>query len=77
MFHRTRSGFLTILMIIAINGSAIDSLKVKSFNTYRLLTLDNPWLNSGNASGLAFNSLKSWAEFDAGTDFKKGDFHRI
>jgi hypothetical protein len=77
MIHKKRSGFLTLLMIIAINGSAIDSLRVNTFNTYRLLELDNPWLNSGNASGLAFNSIKSWAEFDAGTDFKKGDFHRI
>jgi hypothetical protein len=77
MIHKKRSGFLILLLIIAVNSSASDSLTVNSFNTYRLLALDNPWLNSGNASGLAFNGLKSWAEFDAGTDIKKGNFHRI
>jgi len=68
---------LILLLTMAVNSSARDSLKVNSFNSYRLLTLDNPWLNSGNASGLAFNGLKSWAEFDAGNDVKKGNFHRI
>jgi hypothetical protein len=77
MIPKIRYDFLALLMILALNGFGSDSLTVNSLNTFRLMSLDNPWLSSGNTSGLVFNTVKSWTEFAAGANPENGDFHRI
>lgn len=69
--------FPGILLFLVFIGKAEDSLKVNSFNTKQLLTLNNQWLQTGNSAGLVFNNLESWSEFAAGVQLDKGDFHRI
>lgn len=72
-----RSCFLLILLGSVLACYSGDSIRVNSFNSFRLITRDNLWLSTGNSAGLFFNNSKKLIEFNAGTTFKDGDFHRI
>ena len=70
--------FLVILLLaMFIQGFAGDSLRVNSFNTFRLIRTENSWLETGNAAGLVFNQPTNRVNFETGLDRGEGDYHRI
>jgi len=77
MIFLRRSCVLLILLVSAIDGYSGDTLQVNSFNSFRLINIENLWLSTGNSSGLFFNGSKKLIAFDAETTLKNGDFHRI
>lgn len=68
-----------ILLAVFAQGYAYagDSLRVSSFNTFRLIRIGNSWLETGNAAGLVFNQPINRLNFETGLDNGQGDFHRI
>ena len=66
-----------LLLAMFIQGYAGDSLRVNSFNTFRLIRTENSWLETGNAAGLVFNQLTNRVNFETGLDHGEGDYHRM
>jgi len=69
--------FLIVLLAMAYQGFAGDTLHVKTFNSFKLLKSDNAWLGTENVAGLVFNKSEIKAGFEAGIDNGGGDLHRI
>lgn len=69
--------FLIVLLAMAFQGRAGDSLHVNTFNSINLLKSDNAWLETENVAGLVFNKTEIKAVFEAELDHGNGDFHRI
>ncbi len=67
---------VTALLAWPVSIMAGDSLNLVSFNSPKWCRLENMWLHTENASGLAFNRKNEFSTFDAGTTSRSGDFHR-
>lgn len=70
---------LLVILLLAVfaQSYAGDSLRVNSFNTFRLIRIENSWLETGNAAGLVFNQPRNRMNFETGLDHGAGDYHRI
>ena len=70
---------LLVILLLAVfaQGYAGDSLRISSFNTFRLIKVENSWLETGNAAGLVFNQPTNRVNFETGLDNGQGDYHRI
>lgn len=77
MINLKRSVVFIALLALAFPGYSGDSLLVNSFNSIRILKTENLWLKTGNSSGLSFNRDKELILFDAGSESRSGDFHRV
>ncbi len=64
-------------LVLSIVSYAGDSLQVNSFNSTKLISLHNNWLNTGNNSGLYYNGQQRITIFSAGSIIKSSDFHRV
>ncbi len=71
--------FLSIILGTTMFSTsyAQDKQSVNSFNTFRSYSNANPWLQTGNASGMVFNKLSDVVVFDAGIEKKQDDFHLL
>lgn len=77
MINLKRSYVFIVLLVSALSGYSGDSLQTNSFNSQRIFDVGNLWLKTGNVSGLFFNHDKELILFDAGTNMRNGDFHRV
>lgn len=57
-----------LLLAACYPGFAGDTLRVKSFNTFRLVKSDNSWLETGNIAGLVYNQPTNSVSFETGFD---------
>lgn len=72
---------LTIILSVLFIGNSWSNNKkedsIRSFNSFKLLRLNNDWLNSGNLAGIIFNPNEKIGVVKGGYQLTDGDYHRI
>ncbi|MBN1819137.1 MAG: hypothetical protein JW833_00375, partial [Prolixibacteraceae bacterium] len=66
-----------ILLSGAVRGSNSDSIGLHSFNTFKMLRINNYWLETGNIAGISFNKVNSAGIVESGYSILDGEFHRM
>lgn len=73
---RRNSIFLSIILGTLFSvGYSQDNRSVNSYNTFRIYSNTNLWLQTGNASGMVFNKLPDVVTFDTGVEKEQNEFH--
>ncbi|MEI6274362.1 MAG: DUF6850 family outer membrane beta-barrel protein [Prolixibacteraceae bacterium] len=66
--------FILIITVVSVNGS--DSLRVKTFNSFRITDYRNLWSGTENMTGLIFTSTPNLVGVYAGMDDADGSYHK-
>lgn len=68
---------ITLLLTLSIASSqaAAKSDSLRSFNSFKLLKLQNQWLSTGNITGMIYNTVEKISEVTVGSEFLDGDYH--
>ncbi len=68
---------LFTLTIALVNAMGSDSLKVNSFNAFKISDFKNYWHATENAAGMTRNLPGNISDFNSGLVSGNGDYHRI
>ena len=76
------SNFFRHLLLVALTLTIVDvmgsdSLKVNSFNAFKINNFQNFWHPTENAAGMIYNLPENITDFNTGLVNSNGDFHRI
>jgi hypothetical protein len=68
---------LGALTMAFVGAKGNDSLKVNSFNSFKINDFQNYWSSIGNAAGMTYNMPRNISDFNTGVVNGVGDYHRV
>ena len=68
---------LVALTLTMVDVMASDTLKVNSFNAFKINDFQNMWHPTENAAGMTYNLPENITDFYTGLVSSNGDFHRM
>lgn len=76
MMNLKKNVLLLTLSVMILNVHGNDSLKVNSFNSFKINNFLNHWSESENITGIIYNHLENIVDFNYQAKKTSGDFHR-